>query len=172
MRLNKDSVELDLRPRFPLFGGWRTQYTLGYNVPSYEYLYNSGDQYLLKMRVIDHSFDDQVIDTATVKIILPEGVSNVKLITPYPVQRLPDQIHYTYLDTVGRTVVVFTKSNMVENHISDFNLRYKFTKVLMIQEPLLIIGFLYVLFLIVIVWTRLDFSIAKESTPVPHAHKE
>lgn len=172
MRINKDSVELDLRPRFPLFGGWKTQYTLGYNVPSYEYLYSSGDQYLLKMRVIDHIFDDQVIEKATIKIILPEGVSNVKLIPPYSVQRLPDQTHYTYLDTVGRTVIVFTKSNLIENHISDFNLRYKFTKALMIQEPLLIVGFLYVLFLIVIVWTRLDFSISKPSTQVPHPHKD
>lgn len=30
MRIRKDSVELDLRPRFPLFGGWKTSYTLGY----------------------------------------------------------------------------------------------------------------------------------------------
>ncbi|TGZ54188.1 Dolichyl-diphosphooligosaccharide--protein glycosyltransferase subunit 1 [Temnothorax longispinosus] len=35
-RVKKDSVELTLRPRFPLFGGWKTRYTIGYNVPSYE----------------------------------------------------------------------------------------------------------------------------------------
>lgn len=29
MRVRKDFVELDLRPRFPLFGGWKTSYTLG-----------------------------------------------------------------------------------------------------------------------------------------------
>lgn len=42
MRVLSDSVELDLRPRFPLFGGWKTHYVLGYNVPSYEYLFYSG----------------------------------------------------------------------------------------------------------------------------------
>lgn len=42
MRILSDSVELILGPRFPLFGGWKTHYVLGYNVPSYEYLYNSG----------------------------------------------------------------------------------------------------------------------------------
>ncbi|KAA0201921.1 hypothetical protein HAZT_HAZT011980, partial [Hyalella azteca] len=41
LRVRDDSVEVDLRPRFPLFGGWKTHYKLGYNVPSYEYLYNS-----------------------------------------------------------------------------------------------------------------------------------
>lgn len=29
MRVRKDFVELDLRPRFPLFGGWKTSYILG-----------------------------------------------------------------------------------------------------------------------------------------------
>lgn len=33
----------------------------------------SGDQYALKMRFVDHVFDEQVIDSLTVKIILPEG---------------------------------------------------------------------------------------------------
>lgn len=36
-------VELELRPRFPLFGGWRTHYTIGYNIPVYKYLYNKGN---------------------------------------------------------------------------------------------------------------------------------
>ena len=32
-----------------------------------------GDQSALKMRLVDHVFDEQVIDSLTVKIILPEG---------------------------------------------------------------------------------------------------
>jgi oligosaccharyltransferase complex subunit alpha (ribophorin I) len=43
MKILSDSVELDLRPRFPLFGGWKTRYVIGYNVPSYEYLFNGGN---------------------------------------------------------------------------------------------------------------------------------
>ena len=37
-----ESVELEIRPRFPLFGGWQTRYYIGYNVPSYEYLFSKG----------------------------------------------------------------------------------------------------------------------------------
>lgn len=59
--------------RFPLFGGWKTRYYFGYNLPSYEYLFHQGSQYLLKMRLVDHVFDDQLIMKATVKVILPEG---------------------------------------------------------------------------------------------------
>lgn len=38
-----DSVEVEVRPRFPLFGGWKTHYIIGYNLPSYEYLYTLGE---------------------------------------------------------------------------------------------------------------------------------
>ncbi|CAK1601673.1 unnamed protein product [Parnassius mnemosyne] len=168
MKVKKDTVELDLRPRYPLFGGWRTHYTLGYNVPSYEYLYHSGNEYLLKMRVIDHIFDDMQVDELITKIILPEGSTNIKLNIPYPVSRLPDNLHYTYLDTKGRPVVSFTKRNVVENHIQDFQLRYTFPRLLMLQEPLLVVGFLYMLFLCVIIYVRLDFSIHKAE----HPHKD
>lgn len=161
MKVKKDAVELDLRPRYPLFGGWRTHYTLGYNVPSYEYLYHSGNEYLLKMRVIDHVFDDMQVDEVVTKIILPEGSSQIKLNIPYPVTRLPDSLHYTYLDTKGRPVVSFSKKNVVENHIQDFQLRYTFPRILMLQEPLLVVGFLYALFLCVIIYVRLDFAIHK-----------
>ena len=39
--------------------------------------YLIGDNYALKMRFIDHIFDDQAIDDLTVKIILPEGAKLV-----------------------------------------------------------------------------------------------
>ncbi|XP_076763080.1 dolichyl-diphosphooligosaccharide--protein glycosyltransferase subunit 1 [Xylocopa sonorina] len=161
-RIKKDSVELNLRPRFPLFGGWKTKYIVGYNVPSYEYLFHSGDQYTLEMRLLDHVFDDMVVDELIVKIILPEGSKNIELSLPYPATRLPDSLHYTYLDTTGRPVISVTKKNLVENHIQNFKLKYTFPRILMLQEPLLVAAALYLLFLLVITYVRLDFSIDKD----------
>ncbi|XP_050433899.1 dolichyl-diphosphooligosaccharide--protein glycosyltransferase subunit 1 [Adelges cooleyi] len=157
-----DSVELDIRPRFPLFGGWKTHYTIGYNVPAYEYLSSNGDDYILKMRLIDHLYDNMIIEDVTVCIILPEGSSDVELQTPYPTSRLPDGLHYTYLDTIGRPMLKVQMSNVVESHIKDFELKYKFPKVFMFHEPLIVIAAIFILFLTVIIWVRLDFSIAKD----------
>jgi oligosaccharyltransferase complex subunit alpha (ribophorin I) len=162
LRVLDDSVELDLRPRFPLFGGWKTHYLVGYNIPSYEYLFNSGNDYVLKLRYIDHIYDDMVADEATLKVILPEGAKNIKLKAPYEIVRDDDQLHYTYLDTVGRPVVIAHKNNLVENHIQDVELHYTFDRYLMLQEPLLAVITLYLLFLLVIVYVRLDFSISKD----------
>nr|XP_033782325.1 dolichyl-diphosphooligosaccharide--protein glycosyltransferase subunit 1 [Geotrypetes seraphini] len=157
-----DSVEMEIRPRFPLFGGWKTHYIVGYNLPSYEYLYNLGDQYALKMRFIDHVFDEQLVDSLTVKIILPEGAKNIHVDSPYNIDRAQDELHYTYLDTFGRPVIVAHKSNLVEQHIQDIVVHYTFNKILMLQEPLLVVGAFYILFFTVILYVRLDFSITKD----------
>lgn len=161
-RVKKDSVEVNLRPRFPLFGGWKTHYTIGYNVPSYEYLFHSGDDFTLEMRLIDHVFDDMVVDELVVKIILPEGARDFKIDLPYAATRLPDSLHYAYLDTTGRPVISITKKNLVENHIQNFRLKYTFPRYLMLQEPMLVAIALYLLFLMVIAYVRLDFSIDKD----------
>uniref|UniRef100_T1JMK6 Dolichyl-diphosphooligosaccharide--protein glycosyltransferase subunit 1 n=1 Tax=Strigamia maritima TaxID=126957 RepID=T1JMK6_STRMM len=157
-----DAVEVDLRPRFPLFGGWKTHYILGYNLPSYEYMYNSGDEFVIKMRFIDHVYDDMHVEKATVKVILPEGAKNIKLTTPYNVRKSPNALHFTYLDTLGRPVIIAHKDNLVENHIQDFELHYTFQKIFMLQEPFLVVIAFYLLFVIVIVYVRLDFSISKD----------
>jgi len=114
------------------------------------------------MKFVDHIFDDQVVDQLTVKIILPEGSTNLKLQTPYPVKRDPDELHYTYLDTVGRPVIVLHKNNLVENHIQDFTVQYTFHRYMLLQEPFLVVGAFYLLFVLVIIYVRLDFSISKD----------
>lgn len=79
MRVNVAEVELELQPRFPLFGGWKTFYMLGYNVPAHQYLFERGGYYLLRMRFVDHLFDEMLVDELYVRIVLPEGVQCVSL---------------------------------------------------------------------------------------------
>lgn len=163
LREAEDYVELELRPRFPLFGGWQTRYYIGYNVPSYEYLYHSGSRYMLRMRFVDHAFDEQIIESVTVRVVLPEGARNIALKPPYPVTERPTELRQTYLDTVGRPVVVITKNNVVEQHIQDFELYYDFETILLLQEPLLVVAALYLFFLLVIAIVRMDFTITKDA---------
>lgn len=163
MLVQDDSVEVELRPRFPLFGGWQTRYYMGYNVPTYEYLFSKGDRYVLKMRLVDHIFDDFVVDKLTVKVVLPEGSSNIQVKAPYAVSEGGRELHKTYLDTLGRNVVVLLKDGVVENHIQDFQVHYSFKKAMLLQEPLLCVAAFYILFISVIILVRLDFSISKDA---------
>lgn len=168
-----DFIELDLRPRFPLFGGWRTQYILGYNVPSYEYLFHAGKHFVLRMRFLDHVFDNMVIEEGYVRIILPESVYNIRVHVPYSVLRHGNTFHKTYLDTVGRPVLLFSKKNLIETHIQDFELEYMFVPSFLMTEPLITGSVFYLFFLTVIVYLRLDLSIRPPPSVMgPHSrHK-
>lgn len=162
VRPHKDWTELELRPRFPLFGGWQSSYILGYSVPSFQYLYKTQTgEYVLKMRIFDHIFDDMIIEELETKVVLPVGVSNIKLVTPYDVQRLPNEVTHKYLDNIGRTVIKLKKTNLVEQHIQDLQIFYNWQPYLLLHEPLLISVAMFFLFTIVIIYVRLDFSLSK-----------
>ncbi|KAK4872122.1 hypothetical protein RN001_016246 [Aquatica leii] len=162
VRARKDWIELELRPRYPLFGGWRSSYMLGYSVPSYQYLYKGvNNQYALRMRLIDNVFDDMHVEYLETSVVLPVGVTNVKLSTPYEVERLSDSIAYKYLDTKGRPIIRFAKRNLVEQHIQDLEITYEWQPLLLLHEPVLLSIALYLLFIVVIIYVRLDFSISK-----------
>lgn len=119
-----------------------------------------GNQYVLKMRLVDHVYDDQLLEQVTVKIVLPEHARNIEFYPPpFDVQRLPNEKHYTYLDTVGRPVVVISKRNMLFQHIQDFEVHYTFDKIMLFNEPMLIVIPLFGLFCLVIVLVRLNFAI-------------
>jgi oligosaccharyltransferase complex subunit alpha (ribophorin I) len=133
MRKTSSQVVLDLRPRFPLFGGWKTHYILGYALPAIDYLFNDGNQFIVRVPFVGHVFDNSVIDDCTVRVILPEGAADIKLRLPFSVTRDRDQVQKTYLDTIGRTVIVLRKSNLVENHVQDFEVHYSYNRLWMLQ---------------------------------------
>ena len=48
-------------------------------------------------------------------------------------------------------------------YVSILQLHYSFNKVLLLQEPLLVVGAFYLLFMLVIIYVRMDFAISKVS---------
>ncbi|CAD5226969.1 unnamed protein product [Bursaphelenchus xylophilus] len=167
-RANK--VEIELKPRFPLFGGWKTDYVIGYNVPSMTFLYNKGNDYALKVPFIDHVFDNAVIEKAVVKIVLPEASSNIKVVNPFDLTRKPDEVHKTYLDTTGRTVIVFEKENLIDSHSQAVTVYYEFERYLLLREPLIAVVFFSVIFVTFILLSWCNFSI--KDKPEVHQKKE
>ncbi|CAD5220074.1 unnamed protein product [Bursaphelenchus okinawaensis] len=163
-------VEVELKPRFPLFGGWKTDYVLGYNVPSMTFLYNKGNDYALKVPFVDHVYENVVIEKAEVKIVLPEAVANVKVVNPFDVKRKADEVHKTYLDTTGRTVIVLEKENLVDSHSQSVTVYYEFERFLLFREPLIAVVFFTVVFFTLIIFSWCNFSI--KDKPEVHLKKE
>lgn len=62
--------------------------------------------------------------------------------TPYKIDRMPNQLHYTYLDTFGRPVLVATKNNLVEHHIQDLVVSL-FTRLVAREQETVVVYYTY-----------------------------
>ncbi|KAA3681835.1 oligosaccharyltransferase complex subunit alpha (ribophorin I) [Paragonimus westermani] len=107
-----DAVEVRLSPRFPLMGGWKTQYILGYNVPAPEFLHRHGSQFSLRMRFMDHIYDDQIVGDLTVEIVLPEITTDNEFISPDPVKEKPCKTLKPIWTLLVGTVLVYQAKNL------------------------------------------------------------
>lgn len=103
-----------------------------------------------------------IVRSARLSIILPEHSTIRSVHTPYPITSRIDGTHATYLDTAGRPVITLTAENLVEQHIDDIEVEYEFSKSYLGKEPLLVAGALGLLFLVMMVCVRLDFSLKRE----------
>ncbi|CAH0481353.1 unnamed protein product [Peronospora belbahrii] len=155
--------DLKFEPRFPMFGGWKNQWYMGYSVPTHSVLTRSGDKFKLK---VDFSTPVKgvAVDDLVVKVILPEGATNVQVKVPFSVDSTSRTTRQTYLDTpaIGRPVVILSKKNVVAAHNKPFEVTFDFPQYFMMHEPLLLVfGFLSI-FIVSMCLFRLDISIAKK----------
>jgi len=159
--LTQRGLTLGLTPRFPLFGGWKFGFYMGYNLPAQYYLFN--DNQHSNIYVLNATFatnlDNAVIDELVVRVILPEGATEIEVHTPFPIDGKSSATHYTYLDTSGRPVVIVNKKNVVSEHNRYFQVTYKFSQFSLLQEPILLIIAFFLFFLFIMVYVRLEFNI-------------
>jgi len=155
--------DLEFSPRFPIFGGWKSQWYLGYSVPTHSVLTHVGDKFTLK---VDFSTPVKgvAVDDLTVKVILPEGATNIQVNVPFSVDSTSETTRQTYLDTpaIGRPVVILGKKNVVAAHNVPFEVTFDFPRHFMMHEPLLLVSAFLAFFVVCMCLFRLDMSIAKK----------
>jgi len=167
--LERNGVVLDMRPRYPLFGGWKAQFYLGYNLPLHYFLFNDAHDSSIYMLNISFAvtFDFAVIDHLIVRVILPEGARDPERYVPFPLDGESMSVVFTYLDVNGRRVIILEKKNVVSEMNLPFQITYRFSKLSLLHEPLLLVISYFILFLFVMLYTRLEFSIGEFKNVVP-----
>merc|ERR1712232_657100 len=162
---HEKNVKFEIQPRFVMFGGWKNEFKTGYNLPSSRYLTVEDDgTYRLSLPFIN-DFEDAVIDDIEVRVILPEGVTDVKISSPVHTTEHSESVRPTYLDTSGRLVFTLRASNLVAEHRQhNLVVTYRFSTSAMIQEPLLLIGAYFALFVVAIIIFRSEFRIDTSSS--------
>ncbi|KAL6578076.1 Dolichyl-diphosphooligosaccharide--protein glycosyltransferase subunit 1B [Orobanche minor] len=160
LRTNSKKSELLIEPRYPLFGGWKSTFIIGYGVPLQDFLFEPAGG----ARYLNYSFGcplaDTVVDKLTIKVVLPEGSKDPSIEVPFEVEQSL-QTKYSYLDVIGRPVVVLEKKNVVPEHNVPFQIHYKFNPIFMFAEPLMLTSAFFLLFLTFVAYLHIDLSIRK-----------
>jgi oligosaccharyltransferase complex subunit alpha (ribophorin I) len=82
---DNDKVTLRIEPRFPIFGQWKTDWSQGYNIPTRFNLFQESDspsRYIFNYTFI-HDYSNFLAENFTLKVILPEGSTNIKVRSLY-----------------------------------------------------------------------------------------
>ncbi|KAJ1406399.1 Ribophorin I [Sesbania bispinosa] len=152
--------ELEIEPRYPLFGGWKSTFVIGYGLPLQDFLFESLDG----RRYLNFTFGcplaETVVDKLIVKVVLPEGSKDPTALVPFQVEQHLET-KYSYLDVVGRTVVVLEKRNAVPEHNTPFQVYYNFNPIFMLAEPLMLASAFFLLFVASVAYLDIDLSIRK-----------
>ncbi|KAK7738463.1 dolichyl-diphosphooligosaccharide--protein glycosyltransferase subunit 1 [Cytospora paraplurivora] len=120
-RSNKREALLVTKPRYPIFGGWKYPFTVGWNADAKNFLRRTAaGGYVLNVPFLEGPKQPEGIEyeNAVVRVVLPEGAENVKYYTTIPTTAITStdiEIHKTFLDTTGRTVLVVKARNLVDD---------------------------------------------------------
>ena len=158
----RGAVVAELDPRYPLFGGWKSDMRFGYSLPSRGSLYQSSDdssRYVLNISFAS-PLRDAAVDDYEVRVVLPEGAADIEWVTPFHIDSAAHDTKQTYLDTTGRPVVVLRKRNVVNKyHSANFQIAYTYSRSALLWEPTLLVSIFASFFAVALVYSRIRLSI-------------
>uniref|UniRef100_A0A0E0KXD0 Dolichyl-diphosphooligosaccharide--protein glycosyltransferase subunit 1 n=1 Tax=Oryza punctata TaxID=4537 RepID=A0A0E0KXD0_ORYPU len=160
LRSDSHKSELEIEPRYPLFGGWHCTFTIGYGLPLQDFLFESDDGRRYMNLTFGCPLLNTVVDDLTIKVVLPEGSTSPQAVVPFLTEQYLET-SYSYLDVVGRTTVVLKKKNVVGEHNVPFQVYYEFNPIFMLAEPLMLISAVFLFFVACIAYLHIDLSIGK-----------
>ncbi|KAI4117494.1 MAG: hypothetical protein LQ338_007542 [Usnochroma carphineum] len=168
-RSSKKEANLELKPRYPVFGGWKYSFRIGWDADLRHFLRKLNTPeggHVLKVPFLEGPKMAEGISYGKVemRVILPEGARNVKFETEVPLVGVEEMVHSTFMDTVGRTTLKLTAMNVVdETRDKPLLVTYDYPFSAAFRKPITI--FLGVMAVFVTAWGigRLDVSIGKQS---------
>ncbi|KAI0736193.1 oligosaccharyl transferase alpha subunit [Fomitopsis betulina] len=154
---------LELRPRYPLLGGWNYSFTLGWDSPLRDYagFDKSSGKYVIGVPLMT-LIPGAVVDEAELQIILPEGATDVDFFPPFPPIQSFVKTHITYLDTVGRPAVVLEYKDLTTKHAGTIYVTYKVPLSAHLKKPLSVATAFMTLFVLGFAAKRIDLRVQKK----------
>lgn len=165
-------ASLELKPRYPLFGGWKYSFRIGWNNALSSFvrkLKTPGNTYVLAVPFIEGPKMPEGIqyERLEVRVVLPEGSKLTKWETTggtnLPLLTESQSVHKTFMDTLGRTTLTLSTSNVVDE-LRDIELlvSYEYTLGSAMRKPINIVVGISSVFVLAWLLSLLDTSIGRK----------
>ena len=168
-------ASLELKPRYPLFGGWHYSFRIGWNnalSSVLRHLKSAPDTYILSVPLLEgpRMPEGMQYEHFTFRIILPEGatITNYQLSNGngVPAGEWEQSLHHTFMDTLGRTQLTYRAINVVDE-VRDQGVEvlvtYRYTTMAAMRKPLSIVGAVFAVFCVAWAVGSVDTSIGRKA---------
>jgi oligosaccharyltransferase complex subunit alpha (ribophorin I) len=159
-----DLLLLQLFPRYPVYGGWKYSWNHGYQVPLAQFVQKHPSK--ANYFVCQFPFGGGVLNATSLehhfKVVLPEGAKDIQVDTNGVVpERVHQSLEYSYFDSMGRPAIEIIAKNVVDEHYGPVTISYELSPSVLYLKPVVVSLAIFLLFLGIMIWQRLDFSIHK-----------
>ncbi|CEM02738.1 unnamed protein product [Vitrella brassicaformis CCMP3155] len=164
---NRTYVRLDLRPRYPILGGWNADWQLQYNVPSASVLFvnkTRPSQHVLNIP-FSHPIKEVYAEEVITRIALPAGSHDIQIRFPREVQKQWKEVKWGWFDVFqGRPVYAFTSDRyyFTQTLQDRLEVTYEYGGFATYEKPLVIILFFFIPYALYILSGRFTLRILKE----------
>lgn len=165
-------ASLELKPRYPVFGGWKYSFRIGWNnalSSALRKLKSQSDTYILSVPLVEGPKMPEGIqyEQFVFRVILPEGATNVQYQTHggtgVPTLHAEHGLHKTFMDTLGRTELKLSATNVVDEARDVIVLvTYEYPYFAGLRKPITIFAGLAGVFVVAWMIGSLDNSIGKK----------
>lgn len=162
----KISNNLLIQPRFPIFGGWKYNFTLGWHGALADYVHkvdDEADTYIAKVPLLN-SLRDATYGNAHLTFYLPENAEYVDFASPIGAESVEVGTEASYLDVSGGHVKVTVQyKNLFDGlNLADVLIKYRYTKSNYWWKVGKIAGFVFIGLTSYFLLSLLDVSIDKK----------
>ncbi|KAF1984355.1 Ribophorin I [Aulographum hederae CBS 113979] len=166
-RSGRQEALLEIKPRYPVFGGWKYSFRIGWdaNLKNFLRKLKATDGYVLQVPFMEGPKINEGIEfeRLAVRVVLPEGAKNIKFETSAPIVASSIDLHRTFMDTVGRPTLKLTALNVVDEWNSHLlTVTYDYPWSAGYRKPLTITSAVLAVFVAVYLVGTLDVSIGKK----------
>lgn len=157
----EEHVKVTYSPRFPICGGWKTDWNQGYNVPSkYHLRLEDSNEKLYKLEIpFVYNYDVLLAEDYTFEVILPYGASDIQFELPFEVDKSEHGLVYLTLDFFGTPKLTIKKRDVFAMlHNKNIVVKYRFDETFILMKPIGLSLTVFAFYLVAIFYSRISLS--------------